>query len=364
MLPRTIADTIKELVTRKVDSLPAPAYIPDHRAPRSELALVVESMRRHMTDEGWQIMDGLAHAGYLLAGYNIPMHDLARCAEYPSGLTDVAKILEVTNPTTVVVQDKREWDVSPRDFRELRAKFTNVDALARRPDVFKLTILKDSHQRPDYHATSATEVGCHAWVIYYHPRIVYHLAPYVRPQHLVRTYHSIDKNLVPSIDKYTRAGCLLSGAISAAYPLRGRLVRRANMLPALSYLKHPGYHRSGCATPQFLDHLSHFKVSICTSSVFGYSLRKIIESTACGCVVITDLPTDEVLPLIDDNLIRIHPSIAADEVASMLHYLYKTYDQDRQHHYATLAKEWYDYRAVGTRLAADIVTMKDRYSCP
>ena len=289
----TLHDVVARLPRPAGRPLAAPAYAP-RGEPLVRVALAVASMKDHMTDEGWQIMDGLARSGYTLCGRGLP------CGE-----TDVGRVLERLNPGVVLVQDKREWDVARGNFRDPAARFRQAWALADRPEVFKLTVLKDAHQRPGYHADSAAEIGCHAWVTYYATPVVTHLAPYVRPQHAVRTYHTLDASAVPAYDPSGRSGCLLSGAVSDAYPLRSRLVHGAHRLPETTVLPHPGYHRRGCATPGFLKLLSRFKVSICTASVFGYALRKLMESTACGCVVITDLPSDEVLPEIDSNLVRV-----------------------------------------------------------
>lgn len=232
--------------------LPAPEYT--GRSGRG-IALAVESMKRHMTDEGWQIMQAVESQGYTLCGDRCPLDSV-----------DVPTIIANTQPGVVIVQDKREWDVSPKDFRDKAARFNHVGVLADHSDIFKLTILKDSHQRPDYHRESAQEIGCHAWIVYYHPRIVKHVAPYVRSEHLVRTYHSLDPALVPDYTPDNRRGCLISGAVSPVYPLRSLLIRKSAMIPNCEYLRHPGYHRNGCATPGYLQMLSQFKVAICTSS--------------------------------------------------------------------------------------------------
>jgi hypothetical protein len=115
-------------------------------------------------------------------------------------------------------------------------------------------------------------------------------------------------------------------------------------------------------TPQFLQTLSHFKVAICTSSMYGYALRKIMEATACGCRVLTDLPVDEALPEIDGNLFRIRPDTSAYHIQIYIRQLVKEYDPERQAHYAELAKKFYDFKAVGQRLADDIETLRRNYN--
>jgi hypothetical protein len=308
-------------------------------------------MKRHTTDEGWQVMAGLEHSGYRLCGRRLSVDEV-----------DVLTILRQTEPGIVVVQDKREWDVARRCFRDRSARFNNVQALASRPDIFCLTILKDAHQNPAYHSHSSAEMGVHAWIIYYNPKIVCYLAPFIRPQHLIRTYHSIDAQVVPAFSVSERRGCLLSGAVSGAYPLRAALIRQRQQLPEVTYLAHPRYHARGCMTPEYLKTLSRFKVAICTASRYGYALRKIIEATASGCAVVTDLPTDEVLPEIDGNLVRIPPVPQATDLRRLLLQIYADYDAQKQRDFAERAKDFYDYRNVGSRLATDIDTMRQNYS--
>lgn len=344
----TTREVVDNLSTTNVGQSLPPRYVYREDSPRMFLA--VESMQRHMTDEGWQIADGLARGGgYLLAGYGLQIDE-----------TNVKTLVNSFDPSVVVLQDKREWDVKKGDFREPLARFHHVSYLAEHDDIFRLTILKDSHQNPTYHRESANEIGCHAWIIYYHPRIVSHLASYVRPQHLIRTYHSVDFDLVPTYTWENRSGALLSGAVSGAYPLRQRLVDELEKLPNTIYLKHPGYHKSGCCTPGFLRELTKYRVAICTSSRYGYALRKIIEATACGCRVLTDLPVDEVLPEIDDNLVRIRPDTSIQDIAEKLRWMDETYKAKTQLYYACKAR-WYDFREVGKRLAQDIDSLRRDY---
>jgi hypothetical protein len=346
---RTIKDVVNSLSAINLQQLPAPYYAGSSGS--KGIVLAVESMNMHMTDEGWQIEAGMEHGGYRLCGY--------RFKESSTNLTDLyTRYL----PDVVVVQDKREWDVKPGNFREPKAAFQEVDCLNHRSVVFKVTVLKDAHCHPEYHRDSAEEMGCHAWIVYYHPKIVCKLASFVRPQHLIRVYHTIDRDKVPEFQIGQRHGTILSGAISGVYPLRSRLLREAEQIPNMACLKHPGYHRNGSCTNEFLQTLSRFKVAICTSSIYGYALRKIIEATACGCHVVTDLPTDEVMPWIDGNLTRISPSTSSQEVGRITAQLCKEYDPEIQEWYAGRAKRWYDWKAAGLRLVSDIERMRANYN--
>lgn len=336
------------------------------------LMLAVESMREHMTDEGWQLALALQYQGYTLAGHNCTLN-MTDVNDILSPLSTISLkkheegIVGVKNDIgVVVVQDKREWHVKPGNFRDNRAEFKNVGTLATNPNLFKLTVVKDAQHDPLFHKQSADEIGCHAWIVYYHPKIVSHLAPYIRPEHMIRTYHTLDSLFVPEYKADGRNGVLLSGAISGAYPLRRRLredlgSNQNRMAPYVTVLPHPGYHRRGTATPQFLRTLSNYKVAICTASLYGYALRKIMEATACGCVVLTDLTYDEVLPGIDDNLIRVHPDTPTPVIRGLLRQACDNYEPERQCHYAREAVTLYDYRRIGWTLVKDIETQRRGY---
>ena len=140
------------------------------------------------------------------------------------------------------------------------------------------------------------------------------------------------------------------GAVNgSAYPLRTRLYRNMTSLSNVDFLPHPGYHDKGCCTPQYLHHLNKYKVAICTSSRYGYALRKIIEATACGCRVITDLPVEDKLPLIDDNLIRVSSDATPRDIDKLVSKSVSEYDEDRQRNMAKRTVEYYNWRSMAFR---------------
>lgn len=354
-------DLLKQYIFKPVISkLDKPNYNPNKSFSEGNIniGLAVSSMKDHMTDEGWQIFQGLEVNGYTLFGKDIKSSNgRTDCDD-----TNIINILARVNPNIVVLQDKREWEVVASDFRDSRARFKHTFKLKEREDIFKLTILKDAQQKPFYHKEAMEEIGCHAVITYYHPSIVTHVAPYVRPEHLVRTYHSLNIKHIPIIksDKMDRS--LISGAVSNAYPLRKRLIKEVNKLPNVDVLKHPGYHRSGCNTPKYLNALNQYKVSICTSSMYGYALRKIIESTAVGCVVVTDLPIEDNLPEIDGNLVRINSNWDTTSISNLIKDLYVKYDLEKQKYYADKCINYYRYEETGKRLVRDIETVRANYN--
>ena len=368
--------TIDELVTRlprlnRYPELISPRYAPTYkrdlmkRQVERAAGLAVASMKFHMSDEGWQLFDSMRcssgvqrHDGGFLPKFRLFGRDVEDGNE-----VDCRVVKRAYQPEMVVVQDEREWNVRSGDFRDERAAFENLDAFASDPEVFRATILKDAHYNPEFHIQSAAKIGVHAWVVYYHPRIVKRVAPYVRKKHLVRTYHTINADYVPAYNNVDRRGVLLSGAVSRSYPLRRRLVEQFEYgnLPGVDLARHPGYHRSGTDTYRYLEMMSKYKVAICTASMYGYALRKIIEATACGCRVVTDLPVDEVIPDIDDNLIRLHPDDATGDYLKTVHEAVASYDPERQDWLATKAKARFDFRVEGKRLVAALVDLAGNY---
>ena len=347
---RSVADVIAILNSPHVEVLPKPEYDPPINPTGWKIFLAAKSMSTHTADAGWQLTQALADNHYTLCGTGLAVDEL-----------HVPTILDMTKPSTVIVQDKREWmGMTARAANKFNEKFKDIECLKNRTSMFKMTVLKDAQQKPEFHRDSADEIGCHGWITYYHPKIVKHVAPYVREEHLVRTYHTIDKDVIPPFHASTRTGCILSGAISQRhYPLRLRLFRTT--LPDTYKHRHPGYGCTKLWTPHYLRLLSKYRVSICTSSIYGYSLRKIVEATACGARVITDLPEDDVLPKIDGNLYRIPPDSTNDEVRDTIQFLIDTYDEDVQESYARKAQEYYDWRASGKRLSQDIEMLRRDY---
>jgi hypothetical protein len=343
----TVAERIAGLPSPPIARLAPPAYNPSP-SRTARVMLAVETFARHMTDEGHQLQQGLEAAGYSLWG-----------RYFDNDEADVVRVLCETWPAVAIMQDKREWDAENSACFDKSIGFRNSAALAADPAIFKLTVCKDAHNEPEYHAEASREIGCHAWIVYYHPDIVCHLAPWIRREHVIRAWHSIDKWAAPTpLPVSRREKCLLSGAITQdLYPFRWRINRAASMLD-IATLRHPGYHARGSHTPHFLATLNRYKVAICTCSKLGYSLRKLIEATAAGCIVITDLPPDDPLPEIDGNLVRVSPDIEMGELRHLIDSLAAGYDEAKQVEYALRARDFYDWRRRGRELAEAIEKMR------
>lgn len=295
---------------------------------------------RHMTDEGNQFQIGLRHAGWTLCGVGY------------DGLTHVPDILERYKPTHIVVHDKRDW--SPECHISFRKDigFTGLSCLARNNDIKKFVVVKDAGTFHAFHEQFVNEVNPTGVIVYYHKLSVLGGSPFLSDRRLVRTRHSVNKEDCDSVPfSGQRADVLVSGARGGhTYPIRSELAARAGEL-RIDLMNHPGYANKGSATPRYLESISRYKAHICSSSVFGFSLRKIIESIAMGCVPITDLPKYDNYPYVNDAIERVPRGAPADLWAERAHRAAREWDFDKRKKFAELAREHYDYRAIGWNLS-------------
>jgi hypothetical protein len=298
--------------------------------------------RRHMTNEGDQFQEGLRAAGWTLCG-----------AGYDD-MTDVPAILERYQPERVVVHDKRDWDPwSDIAFRK-DIGFGRLNALQCWPG-FKAVVVKDAASSIPYQRAFYEEVGAHAAVTYYHDDSVRRYSTWLEGKPLVRTYHTLDAADYADIPlDGSRGRAVVSGAVARCYPLRQKVVQNARSLH-VEVLKHPGYGNKGSRVADYLGTLAQYKVSIATASAYGFALRKIIESVAMGCAVITDLPAADVLPEIDGALVRVSPAIGMEPLRTAIRNAVDGWSLAERLEWAYKARAFYDYRTMGARLSAQLV---------
>ncbi len=309
----------------------------------SKLFFANAGYAKHTTDEGEQLQRGLEAAGWTLAGRG-----------FADGLNDTARLLERHRPEMVIVHDKRDWDSNMRSSFNLDNAFEHIAELCKRPDIFKLAVVKDAGTVVDYHRHFCREIGADAVLTYYHERSVTAQAEFLKEYRLVRTYHSIDGALAACVDlRAGRRRALVSGATGGVYPLRATATQHAKAL-GCDVLPHPGYGIEGNKTPAYLRTLAGYRVHIATASRYGFALRKIIESVAMGCTPVTDLPSYDALPCIDAALVRVRPDASVAELAAAVDEADSGWDADERAEYAGRAREFYDFRAAGFRLTAEI----------
>lgn len=311
----------------------------DRPDPARLLVLANVDYRTHMTDEGDQLQLGLESAGWRLAG-----------AGYGDGLRHVPRLLDRHQPEVVFVQDKRDWDPASGICFRSDVAFQESGALARHAAVKRLAVVKDAGSSIEYHRQFCEEIAAHAVLIYYHERSVLAVSPWLRAYPLVRAYHTVDAVLLEHIDITTaRRRALVSGAVSPqVYPLRKQAFEHARKF-GIDVMRHPGYNNRRSSTPSYLRALATYRVHVATASVYGFALRKIIESVAVGATPVTNLPSYDVLPQIDAALVRIPPHASLSEVRDAVDHADRTWNLEERREYARRARVWYDWRAMGIR---------------
>jgi hypothetical protein len=296
----------------------------------------------HMTDEGAQLQEGLEAAGWHLAG-----------AGYDDSCRDVPILLGRHHPEMVFVQDKRDWDPANAGAFRKDIGFKGLPILARHPEIFRLIVIKDAASMTAYHQQFVEEVDPDAVVVYYHEQSIEASAFWLTFSPLIRTYHSVDADLISRMDLgRPRRRALVSGALNQdVYPLRERVVRNASVV-GCDILPHPGYSNRGNHTPAYLETVSGYRVSIATASKYGFALRKIIEAVAVGTTPVTDLPAYDLLPLIDHALVRISPTATFSEIRDAIDEAEENWNLEERLHLARLCWQVFDYRIIGRRLDA------------
>lgn len=307
-----------------------------------KVLLANSDYRNHMTDEGHQLQMGLKEAGWYLSGKGF------------DGLTNCVDIIEKLHPKMVIVHDKRDWEPNKWAFRE-DLGFQNLSALVDSIPV-RLAVIKDAGSMVEYHRYFASEIKATALLTYYHKNAVEAQAPWMARYPQIRTYHSVDSD-------YIRTRCLdpdvgrrrgiVTGALSAIYPLRMMATRVCRNLE-VETLYHPGYNNEGTRTYDYLVKLSKFKVHIATASRFHFSLRKIIESVAVGCIPVTNLPAYDVLPVIDQALVRVPDDISWQDLKEVVDKSEKSWDWDERRWWAEKCLDRYNYIHTGRLLDSAI----------
>ncbi len=306
------------------------------------LVLANRDYHNHMTDEGEQLQVGLQRAGWLLAG-----------AGYTDGTKDVPQLLERHQPERVFVQDCRDWRADSRGCFDKSISFDRWERLAKFP-AQRFTVCKDAGTVSEYQQAFAETIQASAIVVYYHPQSVRKLSPWLKDYRLIRTFHSVDRHLCDAIDcRAVRQRALVSGAAGNVYPLRQLAIANASNLK-ITHHRHPGYGNRGCATPEYLKLLAGFRVHVACASAYGFALRKIIESVAMGAIPVTDLPAADVLPQIDGALFRVKPGATKTDLADAIDEANRAWVLEERLEWARLAREWYDFRAIGWRLSEEM----------
>lgn len=309
------------------------------------LVLANIDYKTHTTDEGEQLQAGLQAAGWTLAGHG-----------YGDGCCHVPTLLDRHQPQRIFVQDCRDWRSDSRGCFNPHVAFEEWAALrCRTQGVTLFTVCKDAGTVIDFQRQFAADIHVDGIVCYYHPRSVCGVAPWLADHNLIRTYHTLNREVCEAIPfDRPRRRCLVSGACSGTiYPLR-RLVMDHCHQWVVDFWPHPGYSNQGSAVALYLKLLGGYRVHVACASRYGFALRKIIESVAMGATPVTDLPHYDRLPHIDGALARVRPGATADEVKHTIDTAEEAWNADERLKWALLARTHYDWRVVGRELSENI----------
>ncbi len=299
--------------------------------------------RTHMTDEGDQFQRGLQLAGYRLVG-----------AGYEDGCRDIPELIRRYRPRVMMIHDNRDWDPASVICFRKDIGYTGVERLRTFHGVLKGTVVKDAGPPIEFQRDFVKKIGADFVVIYYHPAAVLKHSYFLKTIPLVRTYHTVDRDVCDQIRMNgQRRQALISGAVSPAYPLRRRIVHHASHI-GVEVLRHPGYGNGGSSTPAYLQAIAQYKVHVTTCSAYQFALRKIIESVAMGATPVTDLPDWDVLPEIDGALVRVQPNDSNWTIGYTVRKAAEDWRLDERMEWAHRARQFYDFRAMGRRLREQI----------
>lgn len=307
-----------------------------------KLVFANSSYRSHMTDEGWQLQEGLGAQGWVQVG-----RGYAACDE-----TNTHRIMERFDPSMIFVQDARDWDPASGGCYDRSVSFENIEALSGHPAT-KIVVCKDAGSVVDYQAEFARKIGATMAITYYHDDAILPLSPWLSALTRVRTYHSIDTRLF--IKAYAHEGrtrrAVVSGAMNPEiYPIRWQCGMEATAI-GLDIINHPGYGIYGSQVSAYIRMLAMYRVHVATASRYGFALRKIIESVAIGCTPVTNLPASDVLPMIDGALVRIPNRARLPDICAAVDQADRTWDRDERAMWAQRAWHFYDWRMLGARLS-------------
>lgn len=310
----------------------------------------------HMTSEQAQLQDGLVHNGWVIAGRHMDMY----ADKYlPAGVlalneTRVDTLLRKVRPHAVFINDPRDMQAESGGCFDKWTNFENIEELRQYPG-FKVVSFKDAAVAIDYQRDFAAKVGANALATYYHADSIRVTSPWADNYRQIRHYHCVDSDYIKSLNLYKdRQRGLVSGHTSVAfYPLRNEITKHAPYLK-IDVQHHPGWNNHGCKVPEYLELLTNYKVHVATATKFGHALRKIIESICCGCACVTNLPTHDKLPVIDDWLIRLPEKPKMDDVKSAIDKAEAEWDCATAVMRAQEACHYYDYKTDAARLSTAI----------
>jgi predicted O-linked N-acetylglucosamine transferase (SPINDLY family) len=140
-----------------------------------------------------------------------------------------------------------------------------------------------------------------------------------------RMPHFINEHIFNINSHVKTIDILLYGNDNDFYPFRQRLFKLIKNSDIKYYeLPFPGYgdELNPCTSEPVIEKslssiINSAKFTICTCSVFEYSVKKYFESALCGSVIIGNIPTKD-NDIFDNNLIQVNDSMADDKIINII----------------------------------------------
>ena len=314
----------------------------------------VKAFENYASDTAFLIQRGLEHAGFPCYGKGFPGD---------RDCTNMRVVCEREDPDLVFCEEWNTWNPDMPQPPSKDVGFVGYDWLGEQESIFRVTKHADPWGHPEKHAEWQQRFNPDVVVVRYEIDRCLKIAPYLDCHKLVRIHHSVTREYCPEVTAEGRDRvCLLSGSAgSRAYPLRHRIWREVQELPrwddVFTIRPHHRWSRTGgSAVPAYMRELARHRVMFVGTSQWHVSFKKHYEGTAAGCIVVTNLPTSDVVPVVEENLVRVPDDIVAEDLAVLCRGLAREWDEEKQRDLAMRVVDRYDYREEAWRLFDDVIT--------
>lgn len=308
----------------------------------------VEAFKDYASDTAYRIQAGLADQGFTCFGKRFPGD---------RNCTDMREVVERERPDIVHVEDWNTWNPKMKQKASADVEFTNWEWVGQQEGILRCT----KHADPWHHFEEQKHFqrvfNPHAVLVRYEPDLVSRCAPYMKRELMVRLYHTVTREFCrPVREKGRDRICLLSGAChGVVYPLRTRIWREVRQLPDWEKtfthrVHHRWLHSGGSAVPGYMEQLARYKVAFVGCSKFLAAFKKLYEATAAGCIVVTNFPETDRVPVVDENLFRVPSDISAEALQEICRELAFIWDEEKQKDLAQRTIARYDYRVEAARI--------------
>jgi hypothetical protein len=313
----------------------------------------VAAFRNYASDTAWLLQHGLELEGFTPFGRRFPGEQ---------DCTDMRAVCQRERPDVVFSEAWNTWNPEMPQPASKDIGFDNYDWLGSQPGIFRVTNHDDPWGHPEKHAEWHRRFRPDVILVRYEIARVLQIAPYVERSKLMRIHHSVTREYCRPVTAEGRDRvCLLSGASSERiYPMRARLWREVQQLPdwERTFTIRPHHHWSrtgGSAVPDYMRALAGFRVMFVGTSVFKVAFKKLYEGTAAGCIVVTNLPETDRVPVVEENLVRVSDDIGAADLRDLCEGLAARWDLDRQRDLARRVIDRYDYQSEAARIRRGVL---------